>query len=289
MPRSAKLILRWRIGQKIFLSNDPPRLMGIINLTPDSFSDGGRLSDTNMAVEAALRLAQEGADLLDLGAESTRPGATPVSAEDELSRLIPVLRKLRPLTDRLISIDTMKAEVAEQALEAGADVINDVSGLRFDDRMTAVCAASSCGVIIMHMQGTPQTMQLNPHYDEVVEDLLAFFSERLESLEKSGIDRERIVLDPGIGFGKTAEDNLRILQNIPRFRSLGRPVLIGHSRKRFLGKLLNRPLEERSAGTIGVSIAAAALGADYLRLHDVAANRDALAAWKVVTGATGGA
>lgn len=256
--------------------------MGIVNVTPDSFSDGGQFSSMSAAVEHALRLADEGADILDIGGESTRPGATPVSLEDELSRVVPVVRELARQTRTPISIDTSKAEVARQCLAAGAVIVNDISGLTFDADMPRVCAESDCGIIVMHIQGTPQTMQTNPQYEDVVADVCRHFVRRLDDLESAGIARERIVLDPGIGFGKTAEHNLELLSHIATFHSLGRPVLIGHSRKRFLKKVLGRDVEERNAGTLGVSIALAAQGADILRVHDVRATRDALLAWRTV-------
>lgn len=258
------------------------RLMGIVNVTPDSFSDGGQFDSTAAAVEYALRLVAEGADILDIGGESTRPGATPVSLDEELRRVVPVVRELARQTQTPVSIDTSKAEVARQCLEAGAAIVNDISGLTFDADMPRVCRESSCGVIVMHIQGTPQTMQADPRYDDVVTDLCQHFSRRLDDLEAAGIARERIVLDPGIGFGKTAEHNLELLSHIANFHQLGRPVLIGHSRKRFLKKVLGRDVEERNAGTLGVSIALAAQGTDILRVHDVRATRDALLAWQTV-------
>ncbi|MBC7819789.1 MAG: dihydropteroate synthase, partial [Planctomycetaceae bacterium] len=227
-------------------------------------------------------LVDEGADILDIGGESTRPGATPVSMEDELRRVVPVVRELARQTRVPISIDTSKAEVARQCLDAGAVIVNDISGLTFDADMPRVCRESTCGVIVMHIQGTPQTMQLNPRYDDVVADVCRYFSLRLDELEAAGIARERIVLDPGIGFGKTAEHNLELLSHIAEFHRLGQPVLIGHSRKRFLKKVLGREVEERNSGTLGVSLALAAQGTDILRVHDVRATRDALLAWHTV-------
>lgn len=259
-----------------------PLLMGIVNVTPDSFSDGGKFHATDLAVEQALRLAAEGADLLDIGGESTRPGAETVPLEDELQRVIPVIERLAGHVNVPISIDTYKADVARQALRAGATIVNDVSGLSMDPQMISVCRDNPCGVICMHMQGTPQTMQVNPHYENVVEDLVRHFIARLKTLEDAGLPRERIVVDPGIGFGKTAQHNLEILSNISRFHETGRPVLIGHSRKRFLQKVLGRPLDERSFGTVGVSIALAQQQVEILRIHDVAATRDAIIAWKAV-------
>jgi dihydropteroate synthase len=206
-----------------------------------------------------------------------------VGAEEEIRRIVPVIAEAARRVSIPISIDTTKADVAQRALDAGAAIVNDVSGLRFDPRMPEVCARSRAGVICMHMQGTPQTMQIDPHYEDVVGEIAEFLAQRLSALEECGIERERVLIDPGIGFGKTPDHNLAILKNIARFRALGRPVLIGHSRKRFLAKLLGRKLDETSAATIGVSVAAALAGADLLRVHDVRATRDALTAcWAVL-------
>lgn len=259
-----------------------PKLMGIVNVTPDSFSDGGEFADADRAVEQGLRLVEEGADILDIGGESTRPGAIPVSLDDELRRVLPVVRELVRQTRVPISIDTYKAEVARQCLAAGATIVNDVSGLTFDPHMAAVCRESACGVIVMHLQGTPQTMQRDPHYEDVVTEVRQHLQDRVRQLEEQGISPKRIVVDPGIGFGKTAEHNLELLSHVARFRDFGRPVLIGHSRKRFLKKILGREVEERNAGTIGVAIAVAEQGADLLRVHDVRATRDALLAWHTI-------
>jgi len=272
----------WRIGDRRIQTGGLPLLMGILNVTPDSFSDGGQWASRDAAVEHGIALAAAGANIIDVGGESTRPGAEPVSLEDELGRVLPVIETLRPRTSALISIDTYKAEVARRALAAGADIVNDISGLTFDAAMPGVCAASDCGVICMHIQGTPQTMQQEPRYDDVVREICEYFKERLTLLESAGIARERIAVDPGIGFGKTAEHNLQILSRIGALRGLDRPVLIGHSRKGFLKKLLGHPVDERSSGTIGVAIAAAMQHADILRVHDVAAVRDALVAWRAV-------
>ncbi|MCA9081438.1 MAG: dihydropteroate synthase [Planctomycetaceae bacterium] len=253
--------------------------MGILNVTPDSFSDGGSWCDVSRAVDHALALEADGADLIDVGGESTRPGAEPVDESEELRRVIPVIDRLRGQLQIPISVDTMKSRVAAEALIAGAQIVNDVSAGMFDANMAHVCANSDCGVILMHMQGTPQTMQQEPHYDDVVAEVLQFLEERMQAFVASGVSCERIVLDPGIGFGKTAAHNLSLLKAIPQLRATGRPVLIGHSRKRFLKHLLGRDVEERQAGTIGVSIALAESGADLLRVHDVRAIRDALQAW----------
>jgi dihydropteroate synthase len=280
---TANSLRTWRVGSTDHLLGAFPWIMGILNATPDSFSDGGRFLDEGAAVAHALELIADGADILDVGGESTRPGSQPVGLEEELRRVLPVVRRLAKEADVLISIDTTKAEVARQAIEAGAHIVNDISGLRLDEQMAVVCRDSQAAVICMHMQGTPQTMQKDPTYKDVVADIGAFFDERLASLERAGIDRERIVLDPGVGFGKTAAHNLEILSAIERFRAMGRPVLIGHSRKRFLSKVLNREVDERTSGTIGVAIALAAQHTDIIRVHDVRAVRDAITAWQAVT------
>ncbi|MBD3676274.1 MAG: dihydropteroate synthase [Planctomycetaceae bacterium] len=258
--------------------------MGIVNVTPDSFSDGGDYLDPQRAVEHALQLAEEGAICLDIGGESTRPGADPVDIDEELKRVLPVIESLRPQTESLISIDTTKSQVARAALDAGADIVNDISGLTFDEEMPAVCAASDCGVIAMHIKGTPQSMQDNPTYDNVVAEVMTFLEGRLDALEAAGIEDRRVMLDPGIGFGKTAAHNLELMQNLTALRSLGRPLLIGHSRKRFLKKILGRDVEERTAGTVGVSVALRMMGADLLRVHDVRAVNDALTAYGTLLG-----
>ncbi|HUG89638.1 MAG TPA: dihydropteroate synthase [Planctomycetaceae bacterium] len=275
----------WRYADQHYESGAEPELMGIVNVTPDSFSDGGRLGDVESAVAHALGLERDGAGFLDVGGESTRPGAVPVPFEEERRRVIPVIAALARQTSLAISVDTTKAEIARLAIEAGAAIVNDISGLTFDPRMLAVCRDAGAGVICMHIQGTPQTMQTDPRYDDVVGEIVEYFERRLEALDAAGIPPERVVLDPGIGFGKTAEHNVAILSNVARFRALGRPVLIGHSRKRFLSRLLGRAAEERTAATIGVSIALAGQSTDILRVHDVAANRDALAAWRAIRGA----
>jgi len=261
-----------------------PRFMGIVNVTPDSFSDGGRFLDTAAAVEQGLRLVEEGAAFLDVGGESTRPQAMPVAVEEELRRVVPVIEELARRTTVPISIDTFKSEVARAALDAGASIVNDISGLQFDPHMIETCAATQCGVVCMHIQGTPQTMQIAPHYSNVVEEIAAWFAERLDVLERGGIARTRVALDPGIGFGKTAQHNLELLSAVRRFQSLGRPLLIGHSRKRFLQKVIGRPVDERLFGTVGVSVALAHQGVDLIRVHDVAANRDAVLAFLAARG-----
>ena len=273
---------RWKFSGFDRELGERPLFMGIVNATPDSFSDGGKFLAVDLAVEQGLRLVNGGADILDIGGESTRPGAEPVPLEEELRRVIPVVERLAGLVSVPLSIDTYKSEVARRALQSGARVVNDISGLASDPRMIEVCREHPCGVICMHMQGTPQTMQIDPRYDNVVEDLFRHFARRLDDLERDGLPQERIVIDPGIGFGKTAQHNLEILSSIGRLHQLGRPVMIGHSRKRFLQKLLGHQLDERSFGTVGISIALAQQHVDILRIHDVAASRDAIAAWRAI-------
>jgi dihydropteroate synthase len=278
---------RWRIRGTAFTLGERPLLMGILNVTPDSFSDGGHFADPAAAVAHAADLVTQGADILDIGGESTRPGAEPVSLEDELQRVIPVIERVAGQCSIPISVDTYKAEVARQALQAGAHIVNDISGLQFDPQMVDVCHEFSAGVVCMHIQGTPQTMQAAPHYDEVVREIVHYFEERQAWLLSQGLTADQLVFDPGIGFGKTAEHNLDILSHIAEFRRLGRPVLIGHSRKRFLKRVLGRAVDELQFGTVGVSIALAAQGVDILRVHDIAATRDALLAWDTVAHWTG--
>ena len=275
--------LAWSFRGQTWELGGFPKLMGIVNVTPDSFSDGGEFLDQTRAIEQCLRLVDDGADLLDVGGESTRPGAVPVGEEEEIRRVVPVIAEVARRVSVPISIDTTKAAVARHALDAGAAIVNDISGLRFDPHMPEVCAHAQAGIVCMHMQGTPQTMQIDPRYTDVVREVADYLAQRLAALEACGIARERVVIDPGIGFGKTPDHNLTILKNIARFRALGRPVLIGHSRKRFLAKILGRTLDETSSATLGVSVAAALAGADLLRVHDVRATRDVLAAcWAVL-------
>ena len=253
-------------------------IMGILNVTPDSFSDGGRYTTVEAAVAHAERLAAEGADILDIGGESTRPGADPVPLEEELHRVIPVIEAVRKaLPEICISVDTYKARVAREALEAGADVINDVSALRFDPEMAAVAAQAGAPVVLMHMKGTPKTMQQNPTYQDVVREIVAFLEERIAFAVSQGIARERIIVDPGIGFGKRPEHNTEILRRLGELRELGRPILLGTSRKSFLGALTRRPVEERLEETIASVVVGVLHGADIVRVHDVAPLEHALA------------
>jgi dihydropteroate synthase len=247
--------------------------MGVLNVTPDSFSDGGKFFDVERAVEHARAMTQAGADIIDVGGESTRPGAVPVSADEELRRVIPVIEQLR---DLLVSVDTTKAVVAEQALAAGAQIVNDISALRFDPRMVEVVRNAGAGVVLMHMQGTPQTMQASPHYDDVVTEVHAFLAERIAFAESRGLKKSQIAVDPGIGFGKTVEHNLRLLAHLEQILQLGCPVMIGVSRKSFIGRVLGRPAEQRLAGTTATMAWAVAKGASLVRVHDVAETVDAV-------------
>ena len=253
-------------------------IMGILNVTPDSFSDGGRYTTVAAAVAHAERLVAEGADVLDIGGESTRPGADPVPLDEELRRVIPVVKAVRrALPEVCLSVDTYKARVAQEALEAGADVINDVSALRFDPEMASVVAQAGAPVVLMHMKGTPKTMQQNPTYQDVVREILEFLEERIAFAVSQGIARERIIVDPGIGFGKRPEHNTQILQRLGELRELGRPILLGTSRKSFLGALTKRPVEERLEETIASVVVGVLHGADIVRVHDVAPLKHALA------------
>jgi dihydropteroate synthase len=252
-------------------------IMGIVNVTPDSFSDGGRFADSGRAVEHALRLVNEGADILDIGGESTRPGAEPVSEAEELRRVLPVIRAVRSQTRALISIDTMKAAVASAALDAGADILNDVTGLRGDPLMLRLAAASDAGLVVMHMIGTPRTMQTSPTYTDVVAEVRGYFEARLAILEKAGIDPRRVVLDPGFGFGKTLEHNLALLRALPSLAPANRPLLVGVSRKSMISGLLNSPdLADRDWPTVALTSGCRELGARILRVHEVRANAEAL-------------
>jgi dihydropteroate synthase len=259
-----------------------PLVMGIVNLTPDSFSGDGVGNDTERAVAHAHVQVAAGADILDIGAESTRPGAPPVAAADELKRLLPVLRALRDVGVPL-SVDTMKADVMRAALAEGADMINDIAALRAPGAIAAV-ASSAAAVCLMHMQGEPRTMQANPQYGDVVAEVGAFLAERAAACAAAGIAGERIVLDPGFGFGKTLDHNLSLLRGLGRFKDLGFPVLAGLSRKSMLGAISGRPVIERTAASIAAALLAAERGAAILRVHDVATTRDALAVLDALNG-----
>lgn len=271
---------QWRIRDRLLTIGRRPLIMGIVNVTPDSFSDGGRFFDPDRAVNHGVELVRQGADLLDIGGESTRPGAAPVALDEELRRVVPVIQSLAARVSAPLSIDTSKAEVARQALAAGAAMVNDVTGLAGDPDMPAVVRAFGAGAIVMHMQGTPQTMQIDPQYANVVQDIHRYFQERLAALVQVGIQVEQIALDPGIGFGKKLEHNLALLARLDEFQDLGRPLCLGISRKGFINRVLGKTgnVEQGSAGTVGVLLHALARGTVQIaRVHDVAAVNEAVA------------
>ena len=243
-------------------------VMGVLNVTPDSFSDGGRWIDPDRAVRRARAMAREGADIIDVGGESTRPGSRPVPAAEEIRRVVPVIERLAA-EGILVSIDSSKAAVARAAFRAGAKILNDVTALRGDRAMARTAARAGVAVIAMHMKGTPRTMQRNPEYGDVVEEILEFFREILRNAWRAGIERDKMILDPGIGFGKSPEHNLEILRRLDEFRSLGRPLAIGTSRKSFIGRALGRRVDDRVSGTAATVAAAILRGADLIRVHDV--------------------
>ncbi|HEX5102269.1 MAG TPA: dihydropteroate synthase [Pirellulaceae bacterium] len=293
----------WKLRTRTLQFGRLPLLMGIVNVTPDSFSDGGQFLDRRAAVAQALRLVEEGAEILDIGGESTRPYSTPVNEAEELARVVPVISQIRQhLPEAVLSIDTSKATVAKAAIEMGVQIINDVTGLTGDPAMLEVARSSGAGVCAMHMQGTPQTMQDNPFYDDVVEDIYMYLCQRRDELLAAGIDRERLCLDPGIGFGKTHQHNLTLMAHCDRFHELGCPLLVGHSRKGFIGKLIDlskpRPVvavpaespemtSDRTYGTIGGALALARQGVQILRVHDVRAVREALLVFDACGGIDG--
>lgn len=258
-----------RIGDIEFDFGRRTYLMGILNVTPDSFSDGGRYLKTEEAVARGLEMAEEGADLIDVGGESTRPGSGPVSLDEELKRVVPVVEKLAARTDRPISIDTTKSEVAKQALAAGAAVVNDVSAFRVDKEMSGVVAAARAPVVLMHMKGTPKDMQADPQYDDVMDEIAAFLAERIKFAEAGGVPRQRILLDPGLGFGKAVDHNLEIIRRLGELKSLGCPIVLGPSRKAFIGDASGAEVEDRVHGTAAAVAAAVGKGASVVRVHDV--------------------
>ena len=259
-----------------------PQVMGILNVTPDSFSDGGKFAHFEHALVQVERMIADGATIIDIGGESTRPGAVVVSDEDELARVIPVLKAIKQRFNVFVSIDTSKASVMKAAIAAGADIINDVRALQNEGCLAAV-AQSNIPVCLMHMQGLPQTMQDSPCYENIINEIEAFFHQRIEACVDAGIARERIILDPGFGFGKTLEQNFHLLANLSLFRQFDLPLLAGLSRKSMLGNLLGRDVEQRLAGSISAAIIAAQQGAHIIRVHDVQATVDALKVLKAVT------
>ncbi len=267
----------WRFRDRILYPGRGVLVMGIVNVTPDSFSDGGQFAGVEAAVAHALELAHQGADLLDIGGESTRPNAVAVDLEEELRRVVPVVRELATRTDLPLSVDTYKAETARQALEAGAHIINDVTALRGDSKMAEIVRTFGAGLVLMHMQGTPQTMQQNPVYDDVTDEVTKFLEARLQAAADMGIAGSQVVLDPGVGFGKTREHNLELLARLAELQRLGRPVCLGVSRKGFMGKLLDRPVMERLAASLAAVCHVMGQGAaQIVRVHDAAETRDAV-------------
>ncbi|MBA2742893.1 MAG: dihydropteroate synthase [Chthoniobacterales bacterium] len=267
----------WKVAGKTLDLTDRALIMGVLNVTPDSFSDGGKFADTESALNHGLQMAGEGAQIIDVGGESTRPGAEAVSEAEELQRVVPVITRLCALSDAMISIDTSKAAVARTALDAGASIINDITGGRGDEEMLWLAAERGCGFIIMHMQGTPRTMQKAPHYDDVVTEVANFFRQQYARAVECGIEPMAIAFDPGIGFGKTLEHNLELLRNLPRLRIDNRPLVVGVSRKSFLGKMIGAPeMSHRTTPTIAFTTLLRERGANVIRVHDVKPNADAL-------------
>ncbi len=259
------------------LRMDRPQLMGIVNVTPDSFSDGGQFSSSAQAIEHALRMAEQGAAILDIGGESSRPGSDAITVAEELARVLPVIEALGTRTEALISIDTRKAEVARQALAAGAHIINDITAMTYDPAMIEVAAVAGVPVVLMHALGDPKTMQDDPRYDDAPTDIYDYLAGRIDTLVAAGVVRERIIVDPGIGFGKTAAHNLQLMGSLALFHGLGCPVLLGASRKRFIGGLTNEPeAARRMPGSIGAALAGAAHGVQIIRVHDVKETKAAL-------------
>lgn len=269
----------------LFNDNENPRIMGVLNITPDSFSDGGRYNKTEDAVDQALRMVSEGASIIDIGGESTRPGANPVSIEQELSRVIPVIEAIRKRSNVALSIDTSKPQVMAQAIAAGANIINDVYALRQAGAIE-MAALLQVPVCLMHMQEKPLTMQLKPSYVDVVDEVKAFFNERIKACTLGGIKRDNIILDPGFGFGKTLQHNLTLLSRINEFTSYGLPILAGLSRKSMLGALLDKDVGDRAAASVTAALLAVTKGAQLVRVHDVAETAEALMIYQAVKNAT---
>jgi dihydropteroate synthase len=273
----------WKIGKNVVDLSKRGMIMGVLNVTPDSFSDGGEFFATDAAIGSGIKMALEGADIIDVGGESTRPGAEPVSVKEELRRVIPVIEKLRAKIDISISIDTSKSEVANAALDAGASIINDVTAGRGDEKMLSLAAKRKAAIVLMHMQGEPRTMQKDPHYGDVITEVADFFRQQYARALECGVDPMAIAFDPGIGFGKTLEHNLTLLNNFERLRVHDRPLAVGVSRKSFLAKLANSSeMSERAAPTIALTAILRARGADILRVHDVKENVAALRAAEAV-------
>ena len=270
-------------GRNLLRRDGQCSVMSVVNVTPDSFSDGGTAFAPDIAVRASLQALSDGADIIDIGGESTRPGATPVPLDEEWDRIAPVIAGvLKSCPNTIISVDTYKPEIARRSIAAGALIVNDITGLDPSGNMTEVVAQSSAGVVIMHMQGTPATMQIKPEYDDVVGEVISFFHRRIQTAVQAGIAKERIAVDPGIGVGKTLEHNLTILRNLNKFAELGCALLIGTSRKRMIGDITGRPVGERTSGSVASALHAAWHGAQVVRVHDTAATVDAIRVWNAL-------
>ncbi len=273
----AKTYYTIRCRTRTFILGKRTLLMGVLNVTPDSFSDGGLFFDREKAVARGMKMVEEGADFIDIGGESTRPGSKPLEMEEELRRVIPVIESLAKEVDVPISIDTYKSGVARRAIEAGAQIINDVSGLRFDPSLSLVAAKEDVPIVLMHMRGNPETMQINVHYESLFSEILQSLKDSIQRAESAGVNPEQIIVDPGIGFGKTVEDNLLIIKNLQEFKVLGKPLLLGTSRKSFIGKILNAEVHERLEGTLASIVIGAVNGAHIIRCHDVLQAKKAIA------------
>ncbi|MCG7563367.1 MULTISPECIES: dihydropteroate synthase [Pseudoalteromonas] len=276
-------MLKLKLPRGRTLDLSTPQIMGIVNVTPDSFSDGGKYCQSDSAVNHGLTLLQQGASVLDIGGESTRPGAPDVALEQELERVIPVIEGIRAQSDCVISVDTSKAEVMSAAIEAGADMINDVRALQEPGALDVAAHYDDVAVCLMHMQGQPRTMQLNPCYEDLFRDISAFFESRMACCVEAGIARERLIIDPGFGFGKTLEHNFSLLGQLSYFAELQRPILAGLSRKSMFGKLLNRDTDERLAASLSGALLCAQQGAQIIRVHDVKETNDVLRVWRAAT------
>ena len=262
-----EFVLNFRHRKYNFLERT--HIMGVLNVTPDSFSDGGKFLSLDKAIAQALKMVEEGVDIIDIGGESTRPGSQPVTLKEETQRVIPVIETLVKKIQIPISVDTYKSQIALKAMEAGAELINDISGLRFDSEMVKLAAKYNVPVVIMHIKGTPQNMQESPYYENVLKEIKDYFEERVNFADSMGIQEQNLILDPGIGFGKRFEDNLAILKNLKEFKKLDRPILVGLSRKSFIGKILDLPVEERLEGSLGALACSIMQGANIARVHDV--------------------
>lgn len=267
MMEKTSPILAYQLGETRFEFATRTYLMGILNVTPDSFSDGGRFFDQTDAVLHAFQMIKDGVDIIDIGGESTRPGADQIPAAEETRRVVPVITKVRQKTKLPLSIDTYKSEVAREALKAGANIVNDITGLHGDPKMTDIIAEAGASVVIMHIKGTPKNMQADPHYDDLIVEIYDYLAKAVEKARSAGINQ--VMIDPGIGFGKTADHNLELINRLEEFRSIGVPILIGVSRKSFIGRILETPVEARLEGTAAAVTASILHGADVVRVHDV--------------------